>query len=47
MMGMGEWPINGVSMTGGGHAGMAPLTTFKLGRSCVLSLSNDAAWPPP
>jgi FtsP/CotA-like multicopper oxidase with cupredoxin domain len=52
MMGMGgmgraAWAINGVSMTGDGHAGMPPLTTLELGRSYVLSLRNDTAWPHP
>jgi len=49
MMGMGRaaWAINGMSMTGDGHAGMAPLTTLELGRSYVLSLRNDTAWSHP
>lgn len=46
MRGMGNaaWAINGVSMTGDGHAGMAPVTTLELGRSYVLTLRNDTAW---
>lgn len=49
MMGMGRaaWAINGASMTGDGHAGMPPLTTLALGRSYVLGLRNDTAWPHP
>ena len=39
--------INGASMTGDGHAGMPPLTTLMLGRSYVLGLRNDTAWPHP
>jgi FtsP/CotA-like multicopper oxidase with cupredoxin domain len=49
MMGMGRavWSINGASMTGDGHAGMPPLTILALGRSYVLRLRNDTAWPHP
>lgn len=49
MRGMGNaaWAINGLSMTGDGHAGMDPLAKFELGRSYVLSLRNDTAWPHP
>ncbi len=43
-MGSAAWAINGVSMTGDGHAGMAPATTLELGRSYVLRLRNDTAW---
>jgi FtsP/CotA-like multicopper oxidase with cupredoxin domain len=53
MMGMGGmgrgtfWSINGTSMTGDGHAGMAPLVTLKLGRSYVFKVHNDTAfWHP-
>ena len=48
-MGMGRaaWAINGMSMTGDGHAGMDPVATFELGRSYVLSLRNDTAWSHP
>jgi FtsP/CotA-like multicopper oxidase with cupredoxin domain len=43
-MGSAAWAINGLSMTGDGHAGMAPMTTLELGRSYVLKLRNDTAW---
>ncbi len=45
-MGMGRavWAINGMSMTGDGHAGMPPLTTLQLGRSYIVTLRNDTAW---
>jgi FtsP/CotA-like multicopper oxidase with cupredoxin domain len=46
-MGTAAWAINGVSMTGDGHAGMTPVTTLALGRSYVLRLRNDTAWPHP
>src|SRR5258706_516542 len=39
--------INGHSMTGDGHAGMAPLLTLQLGRSYVLAIRNETAfWHP-
>lgn len=47
MMGMSHgasWAINGMSMTGDGHAGMPPLLTLKLGRSYVLTMRNETAW---
>jgi len=47
MMGMGHgasWAINGTSMTGDGHAGMAPLLTLQRGRSYRLRMRNDSAW---
>jgi FtsP/CotA-like multicopper oxidase with cupredoxin domain len=50
MMGMGgmrgdaAWAINGVSMTGDGHAGMVPHLTLKLGRSYLFTIRNDTAW---
>ncbi len=47
MMGMGggaAWTINGMSMTGDGHAGMEPALTFLRGRSVVLKLRNETAW---
>jgi FtsP/CotA-like multicopper oxidase with cupredoxin domain len=47
MMGMSHgasWAINGMSMTGDGHAGMLPLLTLKLGRSYVLTMRNETAW---
>ena len=41
------WAINGHSMTGDGHAGMAPLLTLQLGRSYVLAIRNETAfWHP-
>jgi FtsP/CotA-like multicopper oxidase with cupredoxin domain len=47
MMGMNHgavWAINGLSMTGDGHAGMKPLLTLPRGKSCVLTLRNETAW---
>jgi len=52
MMGMGmpgmngapAWAINGMSMTGDGHAGMAPQFTLERGASCHLTLRNETAW---
>ena len=47
MMGMGggaAWAINGISMTGDGHAGMEPALTFQRGHSVVLVLRNETAW---
>jgi FtsP/CotA-like multicopper oxidase with cupredoxin domain len=47
MMGMGHraaWAINGMSMTGDGHADMPPLVTLTLGRSYVVTMRNDTAW---
>tara|TARA_R110000787_G_scaffold71626_15_gene159308 strand:+ start:489 stop:1940 length:1452 start_codon:yes stop_codon:yes gene_type:complete len=38
------WTINGVAATG--HV-MDPLLTVKRGRTCVLALANDTAWPHP
>jgi FtsP/CotA-like multicopper oxidase with cupredoxin domain len=38
------WAINGMSMTGDGHAGMAPLLTLQRGRSYLLTIRNDTAW---
>jgi FtsP/CotA-like multicopper oxidase with cupredoxin domain len=43
-MGRAVWAINGMSMTGDGHAGMPPVSTLQLGRSYVLRLRNDTAW---
>ncbi len=43
-MGRAVWAINGMSMTGDGHAGMPPLTTLELGRSYIVRLRNDTAW---
>ncbi len=44
MDGGAAWAINGVSMTGDGHAGMPPLFTLQRGRSCVLTIRNRTAW---
>jgi hypothetical protein len=47
MMGMGHgasWAINGTSMTGDGHTGMAPLLTLQRARSYRLRMRNDTAW---
>ncbi len=52
MMGMGmpgmngapAWAINGMSMTGDGHAGMAPQFTLERGASCHLTIRNETAW---
>ena len=44
MMGGPAWAINGISMTGDGHAGMAPSFTLKRGASCRLTMRNDTAW---
>lgn len=54
MMGMGMmgmsmsrgavWAINGMSMTGDGHADMPPLLTLKRGQSYRLTIRNDTAW---
>ncbi|RWK92128.1 MAG: multicopper oxidase family protein [Mesorhizobium sp.] len=52
MMGMGmpgmtggaAWAINGMSMTGDGHAGMAPQFTLERGATCRLSIRNETAW---
>ena len=38
------WAINGMSMTGDGHAGMSPLFTLKRGASCILTMRNETAW---
>ena len=43
----GLWSINGHSMTGDGHAGMAPLLTLQRGRSCLLTIRNDTAFSHP
>ncbi|MER9653169.1 multicopper oxidase family protein [Mesorhizobium sp. M0152] len=52
MMGMGmpgmnggaAWAINGMSMTGDGHAGMAPQFTLERGTTCRLTMRNETAW---
>src|SRR3546814_16771076 len=38
------WTVNGVAATG--HV-MDPMLTLQHGRSCVLELANDTAWPNP
>ncbi|WP_051336875.1 multicopper oxidase family protein [Rhizobium sullae] len=38
------WAINGMSMTGDGHADMKPALTFQRGRSVALILRNQTAW---
>jgi FtsP/CotA-like multicopper oxidase with cupredoxin domain len=38
------WAINGMSMTGDGHAGMAPQFTLERGATCHLTLRNETAW---
>ena len=43
-MGRATWAINGMSMTGDGHAGMPPLAILRTGRSYVLKIRNDTAW---
>jgi FtsP/CotA-like multicopper oxidase with cupredoxin domain len=43
-MGRAAWAINGMSMTGDGHANMPPLATLRSGRSYVLKIRNDTAW---
>ncbi|MDX8464780.1 multicopper oxidase family protein [Mesorhizobium sp. VK23B] len=52
MMGMGmpgmnggaAWAINGISMTGDGHAGMGPQFTLERGATCHLTMRNETAW---
>jgi FtsP/CotA-like multicopper oxidase with cupredoxin domain len=38
------WAINGMSMTGDGHAGMPPIFTLKRGSTCLLTMRNETAW---
>ncbi|MER8400265.1 multicopper oxidase family protein [Mesorhizobium sp. M0306] len=38
------WAINGMSMTGDGHAGMAPQFTLSRGATCRLTIRNETAW---
>ncbi len=38
------WAINGMSMMGDGHAGMAPLFTLKRGSTCLITMRNETAW---
>ncbi|RWA97368.1 multicopper oxidase family protein [Mesorhizobium sp.] len=46
MSGMGRavWSINGTSMTGDGHAGMAPLFNLARGKSHLVTIRNRTAW---
>ncbi|CDX19925.1 Multicopper oxidase, type 3 [Mesorhizobium sp. ORS 3324] len=44
MNGTPAWAINGVSMTGDGHAGMAPQFTLRRGVTCHLTIRNETAW---
>ncbi|WP_246094129.1 MULTISPECIES: multicopper oxidase family protein [Mesorhizobium] len=44
MNGSPAWAINGMSMTGDGHAGMAPQFTLKRGTTCHLTMRNETAW---
>lgn len=44
MNGAAAWAINGMSMTGDGHAGMAPQFTLKRGVTCHLTVRNETAW---
>ncbi|MCZ8548198.1 multicopper oxidase family protein [Mesorhizobium qingshengii] len=44
MNGGAAWAINGMSMTGDGHAGMAPQFTLKRGTTCHLTMRNETAW---
>jgi FtsP/CotA-like multicopper oxidase with cupredoxin domain len=38
------WAINGMSMTGDGHAGMPPLMSLQRNRTYVLVIRNTTAW---
>jgi FtsP/CotA-like multicopper oxidase with cupredoxin domain len=44
MNGGAAWAINGMSMTGDGHAGMTPQFTLERGASCHLTMRNETAW---
>ncbi|WP_036241028.1 multicopper oxidase family protein [Mesorhizobium sp. STM 4661] len=44
MNGGAAWAINGMSMTGDGHAGMMPRFTLKRGSTCHLTMRNETAW---
>ncbi|QND68457.1 multicopper oxidase family protein [Mesorhizobium loti] len=44
MGGGAAWAINGMSMTGDGHAGMMPQFTLKRGATCHLTMRNETAW---
>jgi FtsP/CotA-like multicopper oxidase with cupredoxin domain len=47
MDGGAAWAINGMSMTGDGHAGMEPLFALKRGSTCLLTMQNGTAWSHP
>lgn len=38
------WAINGMSMTGDGHAGMSPIFTLERGSTCLITMRNETAW---
>ncbi|MEO5756613.1 MAG: multicopper oxidase family protein [Mesorhizobium sp.] len=44
MTGGAAWAINGMSMTGDGHAAMAPQFTLPRGATCHLTMRNETAW---
>ena len=44
MNGSAAWAINGMSMTGDGHAGMTSQFTLKRGATCLLTMRNETAW---
>ncbi|MCT2581175.1 multicopper oxidase family protein [Mesorhizobium sp. M1A.F.Ca.IN.022.07.1.1] len=44
MNGTAAWAINGMSMTGDGHAGMVPQFTLRRGVTCHLTIRNQTAW---
>ena len=44
MGGGAAWAINGMSMTGDGHAGMIPQFTLQRGVTCLLTMRNETAW---
>lgn len=44
MDGAPAWGINGMSMTGDGHAGMQPIFTLKRGATCLITMRNETAW---
>lgn len=44
MNGGAAWAINGMSMTGDGHAGMAPQFMLERGSTCRLTMRNQTAW---
>lgn len=44
MNGGAAWAVNGISITGDGHAGMAPQFTIERGATCHLIVRNETAW---